>query len=307
MADLAPTTDTESIRSVPPAGSGAPRRRGRGRATTARHLSLTLPALALILFFFILPIIVVLIRSFTDPAVGLDNYQWALSSDLVGKSALSTLVISLTVTLVCLVLAYPYAYLMTIVSDRTRAIMTVLVVVPLWTSILVRTLAWVVLLQDSGPINGLLEAFGAGPVQLIRTPLGVAIGMSQVLLPFMVMPLYSALARIDSRLIPAARSLGASPVVAFVKVFLPLSKPGIYSGCITVFILALGFYIIPSLLGSPQDPMASSLIQLQVSGFLAWGRGTALGVLLLVATLLALFIVTRLTKSGFTAPGAQPK
>ncbi|WP_336626319.1 MULTISPECIES: ABC transporter permease [unclassified Microbacterium] len=295
-------SDTERIQLG--ADAGSPRGGERWRET-ARHLSLTAPAFLLITLFFAFPIIVVIVVSVTDPVPGLQNYAWVFTSPLALRSALTTVVISLSVTLICLLLAYPYAHLMTIVSERTRAVMTLLVMVPLWTSILVRTLAWVVLLQDTGPVNAFFETVGIGHVQLIRTPLGVAIGMAQVLLPFMVMPLYSSISRIEPRLVPAAQSLGARPVVAFFKVFLPLSKPGIFSGSITVFILALGFYIIPSLLGSPQDPMFPSLIQLQVSGFLEWGRGTALGVCLLAAALLALFLVTKLTKSGFTVPGAQ--
>lgn len=304
MNVTASQTETERIQLGAQAGSGAARTR-EGWRDAARHLTLTAPAFLLITLFFIFPIIVVMFVSVTDPEFGFQNYAWVFSSPLALRSAATTFAISLSVTLICLLLAYPYAYLMTIVSDRTRGVMTMLVMVPLWTSILVRTLAWVVLLQDSGPINAFFESVGIGHVQLIRTPLGVAVGMAQVLMPFMVMPLYSSLSRIEPRLVPAAQSLGARPIVAFFRVFLPLSKPGIFSGSITVFILALGFYIIPSLLGSPKDPMFPSLIQLQVSGFLQWGRGTALGVCLLVAALLALFLVTKLTKSGFTVPGAQ--
>lgn len=279
----------------------------RRRRLPASWLSpaLALPAFVLITVFFAIPIVQVIILSFTDPQPGLDNYSWLFTTPLIGQAAIGTFLISLSVTLVCLLMAYPYAYLMTIVSERTRSVMTMLIMVPLWSSILVRTLAWVVLLQDSGPINGMLTAIGLGPLQLIRTPLGVGIGMSQVLLPFMVMPLYSALARIDTRLVTAAKSLGASPVGAFFKVYLPLSRPGIFSGCLTVFILALGFYIIPSLLGSPQDTMLSAMIQLQVSGFLAWGRGSALGVVLLVATLVALVLVSRLGKNTRSSKGAS--
>lgn len=263
--------------------------------------ALTVPAVVLITVFFAIPIANVVVLSFTEPEAGLENYAWLFTTPLIGRAAVSTLTISLAVTLACLLMAYPYACLMTIVSERSRSILTMLIMVPMWSSILVRTLAWVVLLQDSGPINALLTDIGLGPVQLIRTPLGVGIGMAQVLLPFMVMPLYSSLSRIDRRLVTAAKSLGASSAQAFFKVYLPLSRPGIFSGCLTVFILALGFYIIPSLLGSPQDTMISAMIQQQVSGFLQWGRGSALGVVLLAVTLLALVLVSRLGKTKRTS------
>ncbi|WP_300267515.1 ABC transporter permease [Microbacterium sp.] len=297
-----PETEPRTVSiGTPDAGDvSAPARRRRLPQAWLSPL-LTVPAAALITVFFAIPIVKVVVLSFTDPQAGLDNYEWLFTTPLIGQAAANTLGISLSVTVVCLLMAYPYACLMTIVSDRTRSVLTMLIMVPMWSSILVRTLAWVVLLQDSGPINAVLTDIGLGPVQLIRTPLGVAIGMSQVLLPFMVMPLYSALSRIDRRLITAAKSLGASSAQAFFKVYLPLSRPGIFSGCLTVFILALGFYIIPSLLGSPQDTMISAMIQLQVSGFLQWGRGSALGVVLLVATLVALVLVSRLGKTKRTS------
>jgi putative spermidine/putrescine transport system permease protein len=292
--------------SSPDANSGAPANR---RSIPGSWISraLTVPALTTLTVFFSIPIAIVIVMSFTDPQAGLENYTWLFTTPLIGKAAINTFLISFTVTLVCLAMAYPYAYLMTIVSDRTRSVMTMLVMIPLWSSILIRTLAWVVLLQDSGPVNAVLVAVGLEPMQLIRTPLGIVIGMSQVLLPFMVMPLYSALSRIDLRLVTAAKSLGASPMRAFLQVYLPLSKQGIFSGSLTVFILALGFYIVPSLLGSPQDTMLSAMIQMQVSGFLAWGRGSALGVVLLTATLIALVLATRIAKGKKNRPGGTTR
>lgn len=282
---------------------------GRRRAIPARWISraLTVPALVTLTLFFSIPIVIVITMSFTDPQTGFGNYVWLFTTPVIGKAAINTFLISLAVTLVCLSMAYPYAYLMTIVSDRTRSVMLMLIMVPLWSSILIRTLAWVVLLQDSGPINAVLVAIGLEPIQLIRTPLGIVIGMSQVLLPFIVMPLYSALSRIDLRLVTAAKSLGASPVRAFLQVYLPLSKQGIFSGSLTVFILALGFYIVPSLLGSPQDTMLSAMIQMQVSGFLAWGRGSALGVVLLTTTLIALLLASRLTNGKKNRTGGTTR
>lgn len=271
-----------------------------------RPLLLLIPAFVIVTLFFLAPLIDVFIRSITDPQLGTQNYVWLFSTDANIQVVTRTFTTAIVVTLVCLLLAYPYAYLMTIVTDRTRNILQLFIMLPLWTSILVRTLAWMVLLQDTGPINGLLMAwFGIGPIPLIRTTFGVALGMSQVLLPFMVLPLYSSMAKIDKRLLPAASNLGANPVTAFFTVYLPLSRPGIFSGGVTVFILGLGFYIIPALLGSSKEIMISALIQQQISVFLMWGQGTALGVFLLVCTILILVIVSRFNRGGSLFPGVE--
>lgn len=277
------------------------------RARNWRPLLLLVPAIAVLLIFFVFPLLDIVLRSFTDvnaaDAESGGNYAWLLSKPenlVIGVRTIGT---SLIVTLVCLVLAYPYAYLMTIVSDRARGWLTLAVMMPLWTSILVRTMAWMVLLQDTGPINHALAFIGLGPVPLIRTTFGVGLGMAQVLLPFMVLPLYSALAKIDRRLLTASSSLGAGGLTTFFKVYLPLSRPGIFAGCVTVFILGLGFYIIPSLLGSPQEAMMPSLIFLQVSQFLEWGHGAALGVALLVVTIVLLAAFSRVSKGSLMSGG----
>ncbi len=271
-----------------------------------RPLLLLLPAFVIVSLFFLAPLVDVFIRSITDPQPGLQNYVWLFTTEANMVVAGRTFGTSFIVTIICLVLAYPYAYLMTIVTDRTRNLLQLFVMLPLWTSILVRTLAWMVLLQDTGPINAFLEAvFGIGPLPLIRTTFGVALGMVQVLLPFMVLPLYSAMAKIDKRLLPAAANLGAPPITRFFTVYLPLSRPGIFAGSVTVFILGLGFYIIPALLGSSKEMMMSALIQQQISVFLMWGQGTTLGVFLLLATILVLVLVTKLSKGSSLFPGVE--
>ncbi|TFC49255.1 ABC transporter permease [Cryobacterium sp. TMT1-21] len=267
---------------------------------------LLVPAFLIVSLFFLAPLVDVFIRSITDPRLGLQNYVWLFTTETNITVTVRTFGTALLVTVVCVLLAYPYAYLMTIVGDRTRNLLQLFVMLPLWTSILVRTLAWMVLLQDTGPINGFLEtAFGIGPLPLIRSTFGVALAMSQVLLPFMVLPLYSAMSKIDKRLLPAASNLGARPITAFFTVYLPLSRPGIFAGSITVFILGLGFYIIPSLLGSSKEIMISALMYQQISVFLMWGQGTALGIFLLAATVLILVVVGRLSKGASMFPGVE--
>jgi ABC-type spermidine/putrescine transport system permease subunit I len=195
---------------------------------------------------------------------------------------------------------------MTVVSKRTRAILIVLVLVPFWTSVLVRTFAWMVILGRRGLINQILIGWGVTdrPLALIYNMVGVLIGMVHVLLPFMVLPLLSVMSRIDGSLVTAARSLGASPRQAFLRVFLPLSLPGVSAGCVLVFLLAVGFYITPALLGGEGQVTFATLIELVVRDLLDWNFGASLGVFLLtvVGILFVLFStllgLDRLTGQG---------
>ncbi len=247
------------------------------------------------------PLGIVVWRSFTDPAVGVDNYVWFFQSAVNRTVLQRTFVVAAWVTLACLICAYPYAYAMTIVGKNVRLALILCVLVPFWLSGVVRTLAWVILLQDSGVINSILRGLGLSPVKLIRTLPGVVIGMTQVLLPFMILPIYSVMKGIDTRLLQAARSLGAKPWKAFLQIYVPLSLPGVYAGAIIVFILSLGFYITPALLGGPRSILLSSLVQNQVLSLLNWGRGGAMGVVLLVATFVLLAIAAPLMRQKHTS------
>ncbi|NVP57257.1 ABC transporter permease [Rhizobium sp. DBTS2] len=246
------------------------------------------------------PLAIIVLRSFTEPEPGLQNYIWFFGSSVNMAVLQRTFVLSGWVTLASLICAYPYAYAMTVVGKNLRLILILCVLVPFWLSGVVRTLAWVILLQDSGVINSFLRGLGLSPVKLIRTQLGVVIGMTQVLLPFMILPIYSVMKGIDTRLLQAARSLGAKPWRAFLQIYVPLSLPGIYAGAIIVFILSLGFYITPALLGGPRSTMLSSLVQNQVLSLLNWGRGGAMGVVLLVATFILLAIAAPLMRQKHT-------
>jgi len=231
----------------------------------------------------------------------MDNYVWFFQSAVNRTVLQRTFVVAAWVTLASLICAYPYAYAMTIVGKNLRLLLILCVLVPFWLNGVVRTLAWVILLQDSGVINSFLRSIGLSPVKLIRTLPGVIIGMTQVLLPFMILPIYSVMKGIDTRLLQAARSLGAKPWKAFLQVYVPLSLPGVYAGAIIVFILSLGFYITPALLGGPRSTMLSSLVQNQVLSLLNWGRGGAMGVVLLVATFVLLAIAAPLMRQKHTA------
>jgi len=186
-------------------------------------------------------------------------------------------------TLCCLLLGYPLAYLMATTGPRARALLAAAVLVPFWTSVLARSLAWLILLGRQGLVNQWLMQLGVldQPARLLFNALGVQIGMVHVLLPFMVLPVYAVLARIDPGLVLAARSLGASPARALLHVVLPLSLPGVAAGVSLVFMLAVGFYITPALLGGPGEITVAALIEMVVRDLLDWGFGAMLGLTLL--------------------------
>jgi len=209
---------------------------------------------------------------------------------------LRTVAISFTVTVLCLLLGFPVALLLTQVRDRTADWLMVLVLLPFWTSLLVRTAAWVVLLQREGIVNGALMKLGviAGPLTLIYNRTGVLVAMTHVLLPFMVLPLYSVLKGIPPHYMRAATSLGAPPPTAFVRVFLPIAAPGIAAGSLMVFILALGYYITPALVGGPQDQMLSYFIAYFASQVTNWGMAAALSATLLVLVLILYAVYHRI-------------
>lgn len=283
--------------------STAPTREGAGRrarlAASRRVAALpwpALPALALLALVLLYPLGLGVVRSIEDRDGGVSAYTWFFENDVYVRIMARTFVTAASVTLVCLVLGYPYAYLMTIVGRRARVVLFAIVLLPFWTSALVRTFAWVVLLQPGGAVSSALSPFGAGE-RLLGTQTAVLIGMAQLLLPFMVIPLYSTMSGIDRRLLRAAESLGARPAVAFWRVFAPLSLPGVMAGALIVFVLSLGFYVVPALLGSPSESLIAQTIYQQVSDLLFFGRGGALAVLLLVATLLLLGLVALLARA----------
>jgi putative spermidine/putrescine transport system permease protein len=265
---------------------------------------LLLPALAWLGILFVYPIGRLFYASVFTPAFSLSSYGKLLGTSVYAKVFANTFEISATVTLLALVLGYPLAFVLATAGPRTSRLMLGAIIVPLWTSVLVRTYAWMVLLGRRGLVNegllslGLLDA----PLPLLYNRLGVTIGMVHVLLPFMVLPIYSVLIAIPRNLVPAAASLGAGPIRAFVHILLPLTLRGIASGALLVFMAALGYYITPALIGGPKDQMISSVIAFYATGSANWGMAGALGIVLLAATLVLYGIYGRLSAAN-TARG----
>ena len=199
-----------------------------------------------------------------------------------------TLWMSVIVTAWCLLLGYPLAYLLAQVSTGTSNLLMILVLLPFWTSILVRVAAWIVLLQNDGPINKALIALGLihDPLQLVFNRIGVYIAMVHILLPFVVLPLYAVMKGVPPSFMRAAISLGCPPFKSFWKVYFPQTLPGVGAGGLLVFILSMGYYITPALLGSPKDQMASYFIAFYTNETINWGMAAALSAVLLVATLI---------------------
>jgi ABC-type spermidine/putrescine transport system permease subunit I len=279
--------------------AGAPRRQ-RLRALRGGGWPLVVPVAAFLAVFFLLPLVQMTRESLTD---GVQTYQDVLTSTVYRKVFWNTVKIAALTTVICLAIAYPYAYVMNRSSMRVRLLLMTFVLLPFWASLLVRSFAWIALLQDSGLINQSLEKVGLidEPLSLIRTTPGILIAMVHIMLPYMVLPLYTAMARVDDRLLLAASSLGATPWRRFVRVFVPLTLPGVAAGSLLVFTISLGFYITPALLGAPNQAMLGEVIAEQVEQF-GLPTASALGIVLLAGTLAILLAIalmaTRLQKAS---------
>lgn len=255
--------------------------------TAARgfRLLLLLPC-AFLAFFFLWPLLSVILRSVSEPAWGLANYRYLLSEGPYLRVIWITIQTAFTVTIVCLLIAYPTAYFIARARGSAARICYSLILIPLWTSVIIRTYAWIVLFQRQGVLNGVLQWSGItdGPIPLIPSALGVHIGMVHILLPFMLLPILASMRGIDRTLLRAGEILGANPFQLFVRVFMPLTLPGVTAGVSLVFITALGFFVTPALLGGPKHMMAAVLIEQQAMQYLNWPLAAMLATALLLVT-----------------------
>ena len=258
--------------------------------TLVRRAWLLAPALLVLAVAFVFPVGWLLSRAFTEPRLGLQNFVLLWDRPVYLRVVLNTLAISAAATPICVLLGFPVAHAMAHGSRLARRLLVFVVLVPFWTSLLVRTFATVILLQRRGPLNAMLLGIGAidQPLPLLYNMTGLLVGAVQVLLPFMVFPLHAAMARIEPALMQAALTLGANPARAFLRVYLPLTLPGLMTGATLVFISTLGYFITPAMLGGPRQLMVAQLIQDQVGNFGNWGVAGALSIVLLGATALLL-------------------
>jgi putative spermidine/putrescine transport system permease protein len=269
-------------------------RRGGGRLTMAASSSSSLPrrrdvAFVAPLFVFMLlafdvPILLMLGWSISNPFATLTHYAYVFRVPVYLKVLGNTVRIAAITTVACVAIGYPLAYWLRGLEGRKRVVALGLVVLPFWISILIRTYAWIVILGNAGLVNRTLLALGliGAPLPILYNELGVTIGTVNVLLPFFVLPLYATMIRIDDRLLHAAASLGASGRTVFWRVFFPLTAPALTAGAILVFMLTLGFYITPAVLGGGRVPMIANMLDNLINSFPRWERAAAISTLLLV-------------------------
>jgi putative spermidine/putrescine transport system permease protein len=302
-----PTVAPTAPAQAPPPAAGRRTPAWIGRAHASGWL-LLLPALVALVVLFVAPLLSIVVDSFTEPTAGLGNYASLFTDGYTVQVLGRTVLVALVVAVVGVALAFPYAYAMTLVGPAMRGVLVTVVLVPFWTSMLARNFAWLVLMQDGGVIQTALGPFGLGEVTLLGTTAAVGISMTQVMLPFLVLPMYSAMEQIDGRLVAAGQSLGAPRTRAFRRIYLPLSAPGVVAGMSLVFVLALGFYVTPALLGSTGSAMIAQVINMRAKELLDFGGAGAMGMFLLVVTLVVLGLSRRIAGQNATAvaTGGRP-
>jgi len=264
---------------------------GRRRIAAAATL-LLLPAVLLLAGSFLVPLVRLIGLSLSSPAGRLAPYAELIGNDVYRKVFFNTFAFALVVTSLALVLAFPLALALTRLGSRAKALLFAAIVLPLWISVLVRTFAWMLLLEKNGPVNRLLVASGVvdQPLALLFNHVGVLIGMVHVLLPYAVLPIYAALVRIDPALLRASEGLGAARFTTFRRVLLPQARGGVATAASFVFLLSLGFFITPALLGGARDITLAMLIDGFVEEQLVWPLAGAASVILLAATLAVLAV-----------------
>ncbi len=253
------------------------------------------PAVALILMLFLWPIVTLLAQSFISPEGWIGNYRRLYEVPVYYRVLSRTMLISAQVAVICLLVGFPVAYKLSIATPIIRALILACIFVPFWTNLLVRSYGWIIILNPEGMINSALRGLGLVemPLDLVYNSYGVLIGMSQIMLPYAILPIFAVMSRLDPRVMSAARSLGASPTQAFLKVYVPLTKPGIMAALLLVFMISLGFFVIPAILGGRTGVMFAQLIEFNINSSLNWGMASALSAVLLVVVMVLLCIGDR--------------
>jgi ABC-type spermidine/putrescine transport system permease subunit I len=263
-------------------------------------LSLATPAVLAVLAIVVIPVGWLFYLSFTgsDGQLSLVNYQKMIEYKSYARTFVTTFEVSILTTLICIMIGYPLAYFLAMLPERLAGFFMLAVLLPFWTSLLVRTYAWLVLLQKNGILNDFAMSIGLwdSPLKLVHNLTGTLIGMAHIMLPFLVLPLYGSMRKIQRDLMHAAANLGASPVQAFWKIYFPMSLSGMVAGSLIVFVLCLGFYVTPAVLGGGRVVMVATQITAILENQFDWGAASALGVVLLVVTMIILTIATKVFK-----------
>ncbi|MFT7594578.1 MAG: ABC-type spermidine/putrescine transport system permease subunit I [Paracoccaceae bacterium] len=267
------------------------------RLERLKLFGLSSPALLLVLVILVLPVGWLFYVSFigADGQFSLENYERMIKRKSYFRIFMTTFQVSLLTTGLCILIGYPLAYFLSQLPSKLAAFCMISVLLPFWTSLLVRTYAWLVLLQKRGLVNdwGISLGLWDEPIKMVHNMTGTLIGMVHIMLPFLILPLYGAMRSINRDYMNAAANLGASPRRAFWNVFFPLSTPGLFAGSLMVFVLCLGFFVTPAVLGGGKVIMVSMKIVSNIELFVNWGAASALGVVLLVMTMVILWIASR--------------
>ena len=268
------------------------------RYSLLQSLILAGPILVLLLVFYLYPLIKLFPESLLfEGQFSWEHYNHFFREALYGRILLRTVRIAVYVTIICFVIGYPVAYFLAgLKSQRICNLLMICILLPFFTSILVRSYAWIVLLQTKGVINSMLLSIGLikKPLTLLHNEFAVLLGMVHIMLPFMVLPIFSVLKNLDRNLIRAARNLGANAIKAFALITFPLSLPGVGAGVMFTFILSLGFFITPALLGGPKTLMISTLIEQQINRLINWEFAGAISVVLLLTTIIAVIVFDKI-------------
>jgi ABC-type spermidine/putrescine transport system permease subunit I len=280
------------------AGQNAAELKAHERSERWSLLGLTSPAIIMVLVIMVLPVGWLFYLSFigSEGTFSMENYARMLESKAYGRIFWTTFQVSFLTTGICILIGYPLAYFLAQLPSRAANICMLAVLLPFWTSLLVRTYAWLVLLQRRGLVNewGMGLGLWDEPLPLVHNLNGTLIGMVHIMLPFLILPLYSSMKAISPDYLKAASNLGATPSQTFWQVFMPLSLPGLFAGSLIVFVLCLGFFVTPAVLGGGKVIMVSNQITNNIELFFNWGAASALGVVLLVLTLVILYGASRL-------------
>ncbi|MFG1951884.1 ABC transporter permease subunit [Micromonospora sp. NPDC048830] len=289
-----PTAPDAGLSRPAPRTPGGRRRRPRGWDLSG------IPAVLVVTLVFVLPVAILCLRSVTEPTFGVENFTRLLGHSGYVDSIVRTILISAASTLVALVLGYPIAYQMVHGGTWLRTFLTVAIMAPYLTSILLRSFSWLVILGRQGPVNKLIEQFGLEPIAMVFTPIAVVVSLSHYLLPLMILPLAATMRAVGDSRVRAATSLGAGPAQAFVRIYLPLTKPGIQAGSVLCFVYGIGAFVIPALLGGSKGSMLGSLIHSAIKQSGDYGLASAAALVLGALVLVIVLAFQRLTGMSTT-------
>ena len=262
--------------------------------------SMTYPYVAWISIIIVAPMLLIVLYAFTTAGNDVLTFQFTLrnftrfvTDSVFMEVLLRSLYIAVITTVICVVLGYPIAYVIAHLGERGNTLCILLITMPTWVNMLVRTYAWMGILQDEGILNTILGFFGIGPVQMIHTSFAVILGMVYNFLPFMILQIHTSLTKMDKSLLEAANDLGADPATAFLRVTLPLSLPGVISGITLVFLPAVSSFFIPKLLGGGQFVLVGNIIETQFLTTGDWNFGSAISLIMAIIIMLSMYFTRK--------------